>query len=470
MYIGLKGTFAYKEPNKRISNDSAYPERRLYLNLLSEAENSSLKYDFKFLTKEEAEKKDEKTLWFPVGDILNFTNLSEVASFIIKNLNGHKSIDSALGIITTLYNVINDTDSISYFNTDRSSLDEVLNIFIRVNSGGTQLSYSDLLLSMASAKWGNLDAREVITKFVDDINRIGEGFKIDKDFVLKTCLVLCDFPKIAFKVDNFTPKNLETIEKSWESISKAIEISYRLLDSFGYNRDTLTSNNAVIPIAYYIYKLENPNNYYDSSKYASDRKLIFKWLTAGLLKKVFSGQPDNVLLPIRSIIKNSKGGFPLEEIIAKQRGTSKTFTFSDDDIENLFNYQYGNAYTYSILALLYPSFDFSNKFQEDHIHPKSFFTEKKLLELGVLKEDIEFYRDNYNCIANLQLLSGSQNNEKSNILFDKWILEKFPDEKERKEYMEKHYIPDCSFNIKNFREFITKRKELIFRTLKNIVD
>ena len=165
------------------------------------------------------------------------------------------------------------------------------------------MSYSDLLLSMASAKWGNLDAREVITKFVDDINRIGEGFKIDKDFVLKTCLVLCDFPKIAFKVDNFTPKNLETIEKSWESISKAIEISYRLLDSFGYNRDTLTSNNAVIPIAYYIYKLGNPNNYYDSSKYASDRKLIFKWLTAGLLKKVFSGQPDNVLLPIRSIGK-----------------------------------------------------------------------------------------------------------------------------------------------------------------------
>ena len=86
----------------------------------------------------------------------------------------------------------------------------MLNIFIRVNSGGTTLSYSDLLLSIATAQWKNKDARQEITKFVDEINQIGNGFNFDKDFVLKACLVLCDFKDIAFKVDNF---NAETMQK-----------------------------------------------------------------------------------------------------------------------------------------------------------------------------------------------------------------------------------------------------------------
>ena len=41
-------------------------------------------------------------------------------------------------------------------------------IFIRVNSGGTKLSYSDLLLSIATAEWRNFDARKEIIEFVDN--------------------------------------------------------------------------------------------------------------------------------------------------------------------------------------------------------------------------------------------------------------------------------------------------------------
>ena len=56
LYIGLKGTYAYKLPYKRWDNDSAYPKRMLYLNLLNEADNADVEYDFQFLTKEEAKK------------------------------------------------------------------------------------------------------------------------------------------------------------------------------------------------------------------------------------------------------------------------------------------------------------------------------------------------------------------------------------------------------------------------------
>ena len=133
-------------------------------------------------------------------------------------------------------------------------MDKVLNIFIRVNSGGTTLSYSDLLLSIATAQWKNKDARQEITKFVDEINQIGDGFKFDKDFVLKACLVLCDFKDIAFKVDNFNAETMQKIEYNWDNVKEAIRLAVNLVSSFGYNQDTLTSSNAIIPIAYYLLK------------------------------------------------------------------------------------------------------------------------------------------------------------------------------------------------------------------------
>ena len=47
LYIGLKGTYAYKMPRKRWDNDTAFPKRRLYLNLLGLNNDDDLEYNFK---------------------------------------------------------------------------------------------------------------------------------------------------------------------------------------------------------------------------------------------------------------------------------------------------------------------------------------------------------------------------------------------------------------------------------------
>ena len=472
LYIGLKGSYSYKLPRMRWDNDLAFPKRTLCLNLLSKPKDVNLEYDFQFLTNEEKNKKDENHLWFEVGQILNYESLKDVNTYLIKNgvfkLEEDKA-DFANTALCQLFQVIT-LPSINFFLEESNSLDKVLNIFIRVNSGGTQLSYSDLLLSIASAQWKEKDAREEITQFVDEINRIGDGFNIDKDFVLKTCLVLSDFKDIAFKVDNFNQENMLKIEKNWDNITNAIRLSYNLLHNFGYNRDTLTSNNAIIPIAYYLMKKGCPSNFEISSKYESDRKLIFQWLVSALLKRVFSGQPDNVLRPIREVIRDNHLQFPKNEIFEKQKGSSKSFKLDEDEIANLFRYQYGNAFTYSILAIIYPTLNYRGKFHEDHIFPKSFFTEKKLRKLGISEEDIPFYLDNYNYIANLQLLEGIPNIEKSNKMFSEWITETFPNDTERQTYMERNYIPNCSLDIKNFREFIEKRTEMITKAIKKMLN
>ncbi|EGQ76405.1 protein of hypothetical function DUF262, partial [Fusobacterium animalis ATCC 51191] len=76
-----------------------------------------------------------------------------------------------------------------------------------INSMGTKLNYSDLLLSIATAQWQEKDAREEINKLVDELNKIGDGFDLDKDFVLRASLYLTkEIKNIRFKVDNFKKK------------------------------------------------------------------------------------------------------------------------------------------------------------------------------------------------------------------------------------------------------------------------
>jgi len=471
LYIGLKGTYAYKLTRKRWNNDSAFPKRKLCLNLLAPSENAELEYDFSFLTNEEISRTDENHFWFIVGDILDLNEAVDVNEYLVnKNLPG-LGIDKfrfANKTLFKLYEVVHMTKSINFFLEKDESLDKVLNIFVRLNSGGSQLSHSDLLLSIATAEWADRDAREEITLFVDEINKIGNGFNFNKDFVLKNCLALTG-KDMAFKVDNFKKSTLLDIEKDWDGITKAIKNAVLLLASFGYYRDTLTSNNALIPIACYIKKIGNPENFCTSSKYDSDRKTIFKWLVLVLLKRLFGGQSDAVLKILREVVSSSINGFPYPEMVEKLKGTPKAMTFDDDEIENLLDCQYGQPYTYSVLAFIYPTLDFRQKFHQDHIFPKKIFNRKELLKRGIKEDQVDFYLDNFNSLGNIQLLEGTPNQEKSGKDFSDWIVECYPDMNLREIYKNRNYIPEVDLSLENFPIFIEQRQRLITAEFKKLL-
>ena len=331
-----------------------------YLNIVGPAKNDTDKYEFSFLTEGEAEN-DNEHYWFAVGNILNMPELGDVMRYLMSNIvysYSKEQAEFANNALGALYKAVHEQRSISYYKVKNEQLDTVLQIFIRVNSGGTILSYSDLLLSIASAQWKELDARKEITDFVDEINSIGYGFNVNKDFVLKASLVLSDFRDIAFKVDNFNKTNMLKIEQNWQTIIKSVALAFQLVASFGFSRENLTSNNAVIPIAYYLMTIGNPPSFVTSTSTTSNRIKIKKWLSLALLKKAFSGQPDSILRPIREIIKkNGKNDFPIDEIVDELRGGNKTLIFTDDDIENLLDRKYGQPDTRTILMFLYPSLD-----------------------------------------------------------------------------------------------------------------
>jgi hypothetical protein len=86
LYIGLRGSYAYKETRKRWDNPLAYPDRRLYLNLLDPKKNgeeTDMVYDFAFMTDEKARAGGDEAFWFKVGDVLDLKDLYEVNTYLI---------------------------------------------------------------------------------------------------------------------------------------------------------------------------------------------------------------------------------------------------------------------------------------------------------------------------------------------------------------------------------------------------
>ena len=475
IYIGLKGSYAYRLKYKQKKSESAYPVRYLYLNLLEDAKDENNKYDFRFLTDKEY-KEMPGGYWYKVGDVLTMTQPGDTSQFVLENLafTGSYTKEQTMHANNTLqklYNVVHTDKTLSYYKEKAVELDKVLNIFIRVNSGGTVLTYSDLLLSIASAQWEDHDAREEITEFVEDVNSIGGGFRINKDFVLKTALVLTDFSNIAFKVDNFNKPNMMKIEANWENIKRAINQAVKLVSSFGYSGETLSSNNALIPIAYYLLTIGMPDNFVESGATKDNRAKIKKWLIMALLKKAFSGQPDNVLRPIRDIIReNGNADFPITQIIDRFKGTPKSIQFTEDDIEAyLLKLKYGKSETLSTLMLLYPSLDFSNKFHEDHMYPKSKFRKSYLRKKGVPEDKLDAYIDSVNDISNLQLLAAQLNEEKLNTDFDEWFSKQQPTEADKIQYRTIHYLPDMDYTYENYLEFQNKRKQMLRKKLVEIL-
>ncbi len=471
LYIALKGTYAKKIPRKQWSNSLAFPEKKFYLNLLSESKEFDVKYDFRFLTQEGAHRRtseNEDEFWFEVGKILEFNDISEIYDYLREIELIVERFPS--NCMTTLHSIINKEKKITYYLETGQELDKVLNIFIRINSGGTQLSYSDLLLSIATAKWGTRDAREEVTSFVDILNNIGDKFIFDKDFILKSCLVLSGLTNIAFKVDNFTKNNMLKIEECWSDIKNSLRVTLELISRFGYNYQNLTSYNAIIPIAYYILLKGAPHNFLDHPKFRDDRILIKKWFTLSLIKRAFSGQPDNVLRPIRKIIQESHDKFPFNQIIDHFRPTNKSLIFSKDEIEGLLAYKYPQKHTFAILSLLYSNLDYTRRVHKDHIFPRAVFKKRELRKKGFNDRKIQFYMENYDFIGNLQLLPGIKNEIKGSKDFNEWIDDEFHTDSEKKEYIKNNYIPqDTSLKFENFKEIFKKREQLLLQKFTEIL-
>jgi len=479
IYIGLKGSYAYKQYRRKWEDTEwSIPTRHLYLNISKELKNEEdgRVYEFKFLKKDTTSEQDIYTdkkdiIWFKTGKILELQNLSTFNRFIRE----YEFDDFAIDTLSRLQEVIHSDRLINYFLEKEQDLDKALNIFIRINSGGEPLNFSDLIMSIAVANWKETDARQAIHNLVDNIR--DKGFSISKDFVLKVFLYLYS-NDIKFKVRNFSNENAKDFETKWNTIRDTILEVFNLVKTFGFTDYSLTSKNALIPIIYYIYHKNINKDFSTKTTYQNDRNIIKNWLHTMLIKRVFGSSADTILSQIRNAftddfstmkIKEDISLFPKDLISSKIK---KDTSVSDEFIEELLCTQKDDKYAFSILSLLYPNLDYkNNNFHKDHLHPDSYFKKNSLETLDIIKnEDNSYYYTPciYNGIYNLQMLDANENMSKNDIDLDKWI-ENETKIKDKKQFLDNHLIPDVDFSFSNFHNFIDEREKILIAKLKAIL-
>ena len=473
--IGLNGSYAGKLPRKWGRSPDAYPVKELYLDLCHAAPDDELgmHYQFEFLTAERArDESRDATHWYRVRDVLGLAEGTMPAFDYVDGTDiAHEQRRPALEILDRLRRTIHEEPVISYHEEDDQDIDRVLNIFIRVNSAGTQLSYSDLLLSIATAQWTELDARETINELVDSINQSGQGFGFTKDLVLKTGLVVTDASDVRFKVANFNRSSMVELEHEWDQIAAALSIGARLLGSFGFSERTLTAHSVLTPIADYLFHSGVDETYLTSSQHADDRQRIRGWVVRSLLKAgVWGSGLDTLLVVIRRVIRESAdSAFPLDEIQSAMARGGKSLRFDYEEIEDLVETQYGKGRAYALLALLYPGVDVRNEFHVDHVFPRSRFTAKRLAEAGIAAEHVPAFIERVDRLPNLQLLEGPINVSKQATLPLTWAESLHPDPQQRGLYFAGHDLDGLPADLSDFVEFFDRREQLMVERLSSLL-
>lgn len=473
LYIGLCGSYAYKDYRKRWDySESNFPTRHLYLNISRKytQEESDREFIFSFVDKNISKEKDlfidkSSEKWFRVGKILA---LHQDYNYGIDEFAEDNNIDKeSKRLLRLLDNVIHTKLNINFYEEDEQKPDKAVNIFIRINSGGTALSFSDILMSIAIANCKQMDAKTEIKNLVEHIR--SKGFNISHDFILKSFLYLYH-KDVRSLITSFNLSFIELVENNWTRIRDAVSNLFDLLRSFGLTDFTMTSYNAAMPILYYLYHKDIYQDFYKKMGNREDCEIIKKWLFSILLRRAFGASADSVLAQSRRAyttditgcyIKETVTLFPAAEINSEIKKLSDV---GDDFIEDLLYSQKDSRYSFQILAMLYPNLDYrNNNFHQDHLHPASAYNDLE-------EKDKEKYGwQVYNSILNLQMLDANENESKNAKPLDKWVSEQTRN-KDMQKFMEDHLIPDTDLSLSNFSDFVEKRKTILVQRIKKMIN
>jgi len=410
MFVALQGSYAFRKKHARKGNPDSYPKRHFYLNVFhakAESDEDESQYEFRFLTGTEAKECSANHCWVKVKKLMECEEADDVldlwdsyADSLSEEIEVEKDkLKGARNVLNRLWNRLTNEEVINYYPVENQNLDEILDIFVRVNSAGKTLTKTDLLFSTIVAHWE--DGRSQIEDFLEKLNSKGDGFSFDNDFMMKTCLVLTERPS-KLRVQSFGQKNVQKIIASWEDITKALESTVDLLVGWGVCGETLTATNAAIPLAYASLKG------CDFSKSNADLRLF---LIKSLLAGIYGAHGDQLLSDLRA----------------------------------------------------YPNMRFSQiKFHQDHIHPFSSFRKANLMKCGVPENDIENFQELRNCLSNLQLLEGSENQSKSDSSLVDWVDKQFSTPEEKRTFLKENLISeDVSLELRDFKTFFESREKTL---------
>lgn len=450
LFIGLYGSFNGKE---------------LYVDLLSGevAAPDDVKYRFKFF--------DAHTTTFPWVKFKSLVFTTKRKREIIDDLKAVagrelteeelNKLDDHLDLIDRTFKMeevvtYQELDSID--NPTLYTEEDVVEIFIRANSGGTKLGKSDLLFSLLNASWEIAD--EKMEDLLESLN--SHGFAFDRDFVLKTCLVLLG-QGAKYEVAKFRKAGVrESIEQNWDNIAKAIQdvLDFVRGKTFIQCDKALPSHLVLIPLIYV--------RYHFPQEWKTARN-VDTYLLRCSLAGAFSGQSDSLLDALVKKLDELQT-FDADEMFNVIRSQGRSLELSE---ERFWQMGYGSDMIHLLFNLWYRDFNhtpayINNMPQVDHIFPQSALKKVKVENPITGRRDLMKYREKErNQLANCMLLSRQENGAggKGDTLPEEWFADKDND------YLDKHLIPtDPSlWKIERFEDFIEARKKLIKERFKSLL-
>jgi len=454
-YIGLLGRYNGKE---------------LFFDLLSEWDKEDFYFDFASNPNDLKKKVDasddenkRRTLWYKVKDLFaQLKNAGGQYKFVVTQiLDQHSEIDLTFKKKEKIRENI-DNFNTQFLNSKNLGVCEVMinfekdiywnrrkavELFRRLNQGGTRLSALDLMASIL--KSFSAENEKFLYEDIKEFSDIGLG----QDEIIKYIFLLQDnhrkeMSDIEKSDSDFIQDNKDRIISSLKGVKQFL-IASGLYDFF------VEYKPSVIPLYFIGYHLFHKSSiaikdikeYFRDIEKNKDYRLIYRWIFLSLLQKIFRRRGAGWIAyktgvrKILEVIKDYKNEeFPVDKIFEVYIDHPLNFK-PEIDKTKLDDYDF-DFLMFSIYGRKFRKEDI------DHIHPFSILESKG------------FNVDEINTVANYQLLDYSINRgDKNKKELKEWINTV----SNKDDYLKRHLIPQKEnlWDSDRYMNFLEVRKNLI---------
>jgi len=397
-------------------------------------------------------------LWISVRDVFNNKKpdlrlLREIEEKLGAKISEEQQ-DTYLDRIQKVERIGDYKYPIEIFKTD--DYDQVTELFVRINSGGTRLRAAELVLAQLALRLPGA----LVETFEDAIDEYDQlDFELDARFLIRA-LIVSGTGQSRFKyLAEFWKKDPKEISAVWRNAKKGVDAAVNFVrQNAGFeSSDWLPSLNALIPLAAY---------FEHHSRIAGDvERGLLQWFYVASLRARYSASAETAMDEDLKAIKNENA---ISELMRNALGADAKIEVLADEFDNAGPKNPLFAMTYAVakkrnakdwfkgMALSRDVVGEDHQIEIHHIFPKAL-----LKQAGMKRKDIDE-------IANLAFLMARPNKQISKrepVEYLAEIADKHPDR------LTAQCIPMSRelWRLDRFQDFLAERRRLLAKAVTDLL-